>query len=197
MMKPYRERLSKLADDEVLKALEEFEPLPDENDPGWNTEPYPLFDQAAEFLALADEVAERRLTSGIIMLLDRACYGDPGETMRILRHPLEATVAPDWDALVAICIPAARSPRPGTRIWATAELGVLRSPASVEVLMDLLNDPVEWVRGEAVGAVFALSQDHPTEAATFAGQIRRLSESDPSTEVQRQAAQVLDDLQAS
>lgn len=197
MMKPYRERLAKMSDDGVLEALGEFAPLPDETDPGWNTEPYPLFDQAAQFLAIANEVAERKLTSGIIMLLERACFGDPGETMRTLRHPLEATVAPDWDVLADICIEAARSPRPGTRIWATSQLGILRSPAAVDVLKDLLNDPVEWVRGEAVGAVFALSQTHPNEAGAFAGQIRRLSESDPSAEVQRQAAEVLDDLQAS
>ena len=43
-------------------------------------------------VALAHLVAHRRLEAGVGLVLDRMCFGDPGETMRDLRHSLEATV---------------------------------------------------------------------------------------------------------
>lgn len=95
------------SDAEVLAELATIAPMPDEEDPAWDQDA--IWQEAYRFLALADVAAVRRLKPAIRLLLDRACYGDPGEMLRGLRHAFEAIVKPDWTELADICLGAAPS----------------------------------------------------------------------------------------
>src|SRR5438477_2682876 len=77
--------LSDLCDSQIIAKLESIPALADEDDPIWNDKEY-WRDTAEVFLALSDISAKRRLRPSIRLLLERACYGDPGEIMRGLRH---------------------------------------------------------------------------------------------------------------
>lgn len=124
----------------VVEALAALPALADESDPCWNDESY-WHDVAYPFLALADVSAQRRLEPAVRMLLDRACYGDPGEIMRGLRHSLEAITAHDWDRLAVLCIDAAQSDRLGTQLWALDQLAVLEDPRARPVFERALTSP--------------------------------------------------------
>jgi hypothetical protein len=138
---------SSSSDLEVLAALTELPPLADENDECWRTEDY--WERIAyRYLALADVASERRLRPAIPLLLDRACYGDPGETMRGLRHRLEAIVDPDWTALADYCLAAARSDRPGTRLWAIDQLMLIEDPRAEPVFQHAIQSEspeIVWI----------------------------------------------------
>lgn len=107
------------SDQEILDELAAFRPLVDEDDPSWDWE------LAYRYVALGDVAAQRRLQPAVRLLLDRACFGDPGELMRGLRHTLEAIMNPDWAALAEICIDAACEGRRGTTLRAVDQLLVL------------------------------------------------------------------------
>ncbi len=84
------------------------------------------------------------VTPAIRLLLDRACYGDPGEMFRGLRHALEAIVNPRWSELADIGLEAARSERVGTRLWAIAQLAVLEDERARPVFEESIrSDPHE------------------------------------------------------
>lgn len=132
-------------DQEVLAALRALPPLSDEDDPCWRDQGYWMA-VAYPYLALADVVAVRRLRPAIELLLERACFGDPGEIMRGLRHNLEAIVDPEWNVLADLCLAAARSTRRGTRLWAIDELVVLDDPRAAPVFEEAARDESEAVR---------------------------------------------------
>ena len=116
-----------LSDDEFLARLEALPALADEDDPSWNEDEY--WERVAyPYLAFADVAAERKLRRAVRPLLERACYGDPGEIMRGLRHPLEAIFNPDWAGLANEYLAVARSERLGARMWAIAGLAVVDDP---------------------------------------------------------------------
>lgn len=135
----------RLTDKKMLAELEAIPSLADENDPShasdeyWNNVVYP-------YLALWNLCAERKLERAIPLMLDRACFGDPGEIMRNLCHALEAIVAPNWSKLTGYCIAALKSPRPGTRFWAADELARLRDPSALPALQAAAQDSVQDVR---------------------------------------------------
>jgi hypothetical protein len=135
-------------DDEVLAELASLTPLADETDPCWDNDVY-WHQSGYLYVALADIAAVRRLRPAIKMLLDRACYGDPGEIMRGLRHSLEAIVNPDWTLLADICLGAAQSPRLGTRLWAIHQLTVLEDPRAKPIFEEAIAKGREDVRNEA------------------------------------------------
>jgi HEAT repeat protein len=143
---------SGLSDDEVLAELAAIRPLADENDPCWEDEGY-WHRVAYPYLALWNIAAERRLRAAVPLILDRACFGDPGEIMRDLCHALEAIVQPDWPELTGPCVAALGSPRPGTRLWAAGQLGRLRDPAALPALERAARDEVAEVRDWAAAAV--------------------------------------------
>jgi hypothetical protein len=130
---------SALSDSAILRELEELAPLRDETDPIWRTSDY-WSNEAYRFVALADLVGMRRLRAGVRLLLERACFGDPGEMMRGLRHPCEAAFNPDWAGLAAVCMPLATSARPGTRLWAIDQLTILEDLSVGAVFQRALSD---------------------------------------------------------
>ena len=125
--------LSLLTDAQIVSKLENAPALADEDDPVWDTEDY-WRTTAEVYLALSDISAQRRLRPSVRLLLERACFGDPGEIMRGLRHRLEAIVAPDWICLADICLDLARSPRNGTRLWAIDQLAILEDPRAKSLI---------------------------------------------------------------
>ena len=141
-----------LSDAEVLAELAAIPPLADGSDSCWNDRSY-WHNVAYPYLALWDVAAKRKLRAAIPLILDRACFGDPGEIMRNLCHTIEAIVDPDWKALTAPCIDALSSPRPGTRFWAASELGRLRDPAAIPALEQAADDVVPEVRQEIESAL--------------------------------------------
>src|SRR5579864_3910818 len=135
----------RLSDQEVLAEFSAIPPLADEDDPCWSEEEY-WQRVAYPYLALWNIAAERRLSAAIPLMLDRACFGDPGEIMRNLCHTLETIVNPDWSALTGACVVALKSPRAGTRLWAAHELQRVRDPSALPALLAAETDEVKWVR---------------------------------------------------
>ena len=145
-----------VSDKEILAELEALAGLPDEDTLAWEEDQ--TWYHTYRYIALGDVAARRKLRAAIPLLLERACYGDPGEMMRGLRHTLETIVAPEWDVLVQACVRAAAMPLPGARLWAVAELGVLRDMESLPVLLAALADPARKVRLQASSALYMLCQ---------------------------------------
>jgi hypothetical protein len=135
------------SDAEVLAELAAFPPLPDENDPAWKKDA--TWQEAMRFVALADVAAARRLKPAIRLLLDRACYGDPGEMFRGLRHASEAIVSPRWSELVDICLEAATSQRLGTRLWAIDELTILEDERARPIFEESMRTDPKEIRSVA------------------------------------------------
>jgi hypothetical protein len=139
------------SDADILAELAALPPFPDEDDPAW--ERAATWQMAEQFFALAQVAATRRLKPAIRLLLDRACYGDPGEMFRGLRHACEAIVDPRWSELADICLEAATSPRLGTRLWAIAQLTVLEDERARSIFEESTrNDPQE-IRWRAEGGL--------------------------------------------
>ena len=126
------------ADSAILDELRTLEPLPDEDDERWNQDE--TWSRAYLLIALADLLAARRLETGVGLVLDKMCLGDPGETMRGLRHSLEAAASPNWSRLAEACVARCSSERAGTRYWAVDELGVLRDPATLPTILQVFDD---------------------------------------------------------
>lgn len=143
---------SKLSDAGVIEALASIPSLADERDPRWQATEY-WNAVAYPYIALWEVAAARQLRAAIPLILDRACFGDPGEIMRNICHALEAIVKPDWNALVHPCIEALASPRAGTRLWAAFELMRLRDPSAIPALEQAIRDEVPEVRERAVAAL--------------------------------------------
>jgi HEAT repeats len=154
----YRERLNHQEQD-ILKELSELPILPDEEDEAWNDDQ--TWRQAYLYVALADVAAQRKLTSAVVPLLEKASYGDPGEMMRGLRNQLEAIVAPDWKKLAHICSSLSKHPQKGTRLWSVHQLGILQEPEVLDYLTDALSDPADLVRVEACYSLVMLCQSNP------------------------------------
>jgi hypothetical protein len=143
---------TRLSDKKVLAELTAVPPLADEDDPCWAGEEY-WHQVAYPYLALWNVAAERRLRAAIPLILERACFGDPGEIMRNLCHALEAIVNPNWSELTGPCVAALKSPRAGTRLWAAHQLQRLRDPAATPALEEAAQDEVEAVRESAEAAL--------------------------------------------
>lgn len=152
--------LGRLSDAQLIAKLQAFPPLPDEDDPNWAERDYWL-STASVYVALSEVCAGRRLRPSISLLLDRACYGDPGEIMRRLRHSLEAIVVPDWTYLADICLERARSPRKGTRLWAIDQLIVLDDPRARSVFENEIAAGVPLISEVAAIGLQRLTGDIP------------------------------------
>ncbi len=151
------EQRRNLSDEAILNELTQLPVLPDEDDPLWNDRAT-WEKHAYVYLALADIAAERRLRVAVSLLLERACYGDPGEIMRGLRHDLEHIVNPEWSALADICTENMKSPNRGARLWSVDELGVIRDPRSLPMLISMLDDLDNGVRARACRSLALLCQ---------------------------------------
>lgn len=145
------------SDDEILAELKSLPVLPDE-DLLMQGDDERAWRHIYLFVALADQAAERRLRPALALLLERASYGDPGETMRGLCHALEAIVNPDWDLLTDVCIQAAACAQRGARLWAVHELGRLQDERARQSLVDALSDPAGQVRDAAQSSLEMLDR---------------------------------------
>lgn len=157
-------------DEEILAELATLPVLPDEEDSAWKSEE--IYEKVFLYLALADQIRQRRLREGVSLLLKRASYGDPGEMMRGLRHTFEAAFSPDWAALADVCMEAAKYPERGARLWAVEELARLRDPRSMSILAEALTDTAKIVCMEAADGLRNLAVQHPE----FQEQVHRLLE---------------------
>lgn len=151
------QELSKLSDAQIIAKLASVPALADEDDPVWNNEEYWRM-RAEIYVALSDISAERRLRSSIPLLLERACYGDPGEIMRGLRHRLEAIVSPDWACLADICLDLAGSPRKGTRLWAINQLATLEDPRAKPLFKRAIETESPLISEAAAGGLERLAR---------------------------------------
>lgn len=189
---PHNRRLSTMSDDEIIAELASLEPLPHETDPRWHEPPFELFQHAGQLVALAGQIGERTLVQGIGLVLDKACLGDPGEMMRVLRHPLEAACRGDWDRLTKICAERSTSPRAGTRLWATSELALLRDSRVVEAIRARLEDVEPLVQEEAVRAAVGIALSHPDAALELRSDLAALAESASHSPVREAALSAME-----
>jgi hypothetical protein len=113
---------------------------------------------AEVYVALSDICAKRRLQASMPLLLERACYGDPGEIMRGLRHCLEAIVSPDWACLADICLDLAGSPRKGTRLWAINQLATLEDHRAKSLFERAIETEPSWISEAAAGGLERLAR---------------------------------------
>lgn len=137
--------MSSASDNEVLAALAAMEPLPDEYASAWDEESF-WTNVAYRFLGLAKVAGQRKLRPAIRLILERASYGDPGESMRSLRHVFEEICNPDWVSLANEYFALARAKRLGTRLWAIASLTVVDDPRAVPVFEASLKEDPEDIR---------------------------------------------------
>lgn len=152
---------------EVLANLAAVEPLPDESDPRWDDDSFWVA-VAYRFLGLGEVAAIRKLRPAVRLMLERACYGDPGETMRGLRHTFEAIYKPDWKSLADEYLALARAPQLGTRLWAIDSLIVLDDPRAIPVFeASVREDPPDIHRRAKIGLKRLLQ---PGEIAAEAAQ---------------------------
>jgi hypothetical protein len=172
------------SDASVLGELAAFAPLPDEASPAWADDA--TWARAYLFVALSDVCALRRLRRAVALLLERACYGDPGEMMRGLRHACEAIFDPDWADLAALCIERTASPRAGTRLWAMSQLAVLRDSAALPAIIVALRDPTGGspnglsVQGAAARALEMLCRQHSHLAPRAVAALRARADESPN-----------------
>jgi len=133
------------SDEEILTAIRLLPELLDETAPEWASEEY--WNSAVfPFMALSDIAGERKLLPAIRLLLDRACFGDPGEFMRGLRHSFERIVNPNWSVLADICITASVSQRLGTKLWALNQLAILDDARAKPIFELAVNDGPDEIR---------------------------------------------------
>ena len=183
------------SDEEILAELRALPVLPDEDDPAWEDE-RTWREHADLFIALADQARVRRLQPAIPLLLERACYGDPGEIMRGLRHQLEAIVKPDWAVLADICMQAATYPQPGARLWAVRELGVLRDARALDALITALADEADEVRLMACSSLEMVCQTNPACRATVIQALQRYVQERPNEYEQRTAHEAIAEIES-
>lgn len=162
------------SDAEILSELRALEPLPPEGAEDWALDA--TWNRACLLVALGDVVAVRRLREGVAEILNCMCLGDPGESMRGMRHSIEAAVDHDWAFLARACVDGSRSDRAGTRFWATDELGILRDVATLDTMIALLDDPEPEVSRQACSSLVMLVQHHPELIQRVAGELHALSE---------------------
>lgn len=156
------------SDEDILNELEAIATLPDaeilETAPWYRQESNHIADDSdwykvALFLALSGHIAERKLLSGVPLLLQKSCYGDPGETMRGLCHALEGAARDDMNALIPICRNALSFPEPGARLWAAFELMRFRDKDSIPLLEKLASDdPAPLVREQAEWSIERITE---------------------------------------
>jgi hypothetical protein len=154
-----RERSGR-TDQQILDELQALPPLADEDDADWK-EPSYWTRVAYPYLALAQIAGERRLRAAVRPLLDHACFGDPGEIMRDLRHVLEAIMNPDWRALADMCIDAAQSDRRGTVLWAVDQLLALDDERARPLLQALAGSEHDEIGARAQSALRRLDKRWP------------------------------------
>jgi hypothetical protein len=140
--------MANASDERVLAELAAVEPLPDESDSRWDDDAFWLT-VAYRFLGLGKVAASRGLRPAVRLMLERACYGDPGETMRGLRHTFEAIYKPDWKSLADEYLPLARSPRLGTRLWAIDGLIGLDDARAIPVFEASVREDPQEIRWRA------------------------------------------------
>jgi hypothetical protein len=136
------------SDEKVLADLAAVEPLPDECDSRWSDDAF-WSTVAYRFLGLAEVAALRKLRPAVHLILERACYGDPGATMRGLRHTFEAIYTPDWKSLADEYLALARAPRLGTRLWAIDSLTVVDDPRAIPAFEESVREDPEKIRWRA------------------------------------------------
>jgi hypothetical protein len=177
-------------DEAILAELAALPVLPAENDPAWEDE-RTWYELADRFTALADVAAHRRLYAAIPLLLERASYGDPGEMMRGLRHCLEAIVNPDWHRLTDSCIQIATASQPGARLWSLDELGILRDPRALPIVIGALDDVADEVRTVACRSLAMICQRDATSRAVAIQALKQYLERHPYSIDQRAGQEAL------
>jgi hypothetical protein len=148
---------------ELLDEMASWEPLPDEDDPRWETDDATsgVWAQLSRLLAAAGAAGAQRWRRVAIEVFRHAASWDVHGAMLDLRHGPEQAFLDDGSAFARSLEPLTRSSRAGTRLWVARELGVLREVSSLPHLLQLLPDPSDDVAGQAQDSIDMLAQRHP------------------------------------
>jgi hypothetical protein len=163
---------SNWSDEAILAEIEALPVLPDEyneqsdiplDDSHWLE---PETDRLlTRYLALVDIVRNRKLRTGVPLLMERASYGDMGETMRGVWGALSSVFGPDEATWNDLCFQMAQSPHRGVRLWMMQEIGCIDDARSLSVLINGLHDPSPRMREWAIGWIGILCKNMPQTRA--------------------------------
>jgi hypothetical protein len=153
---------------ELLDAMATWEPLPDEDDPRWESE-----SDDGGVWAASDRLRDAADASGAngwrevaVRVFEHASDWDLHGAMQGIRHgPERAFTGQDGEREFAKRLgPLTQHDRAGTRLWVARELGILRQLSSLPQLVSLLDDPHPSVAAEARSSIEMLAQRHPEAA---------------------------------
>jgi hypothetical protein len=147
----------------LLDALDRWMPLPDENDPRWDSDQDAWAD-AERLIAAADEAGEHLSRRAAVKVFEHAAAWDLHGMMQSIRHGPERAF-PDSDLgsqeFATMLEPLTTHDRDGTRWWVVRELGILRQLSSLPYLLARVRDENPNVAEEALASIEMLGQVHP------------------------------------
>jgi hypothetical protein len=161
------------ADADILAELMAVAPVVDEADPVWTTGRYwtsNAWKNANVFEALIDIATARQLKPAVAIAFTKTCLGNPRGLMSALHYNLAHIVGDDWTYLQDAALEAARSSRPGSRLWGIEELiwGQIHSydyPPAREVFLSVVQSGPEALQ-DRVQNVLDMMDDRAREKAS-------------------------------
>lgn len=190
------EQFRTLNDQALIEMLSALPVLPDEDDLIWNEDAI-WIEHANIYSALLDVASERKLIETIPLFLERACYGDPHEMMRSIRHSFEQMVKPDWDVLSQICLKLlAQNPPAGARLWTITQLSILEESSTLDPVFQALTDPAPLVREAAIAWLWRIADTNPSHRPRAIQALEQAIASYDDQREQRSALAELEEIKA-
>jgi hypothetical protein len=106
-------------------------------------------------------VQDRKMRPGVPLLMERASYGDMGETMRGVWGALRSVFDSHDTTWNDLCFQMAQSPHRGVRLWMMQEISCIANERSLAALINGLRDPAPLVREWAVSWIKSLCENLP------------------------------------
>lgn len=111
------------------------------------------------YLALVAIVRDRKLRAGVPLLMERASYGDMGESMRRVWGSLSSVFDSDRATWNDLCFRMVQSPHRGVRLWMIQEISCIADERSLSVIINGLHDPAPMIREWAIDWIETLCEE--------------------------------------
>lgn len=177
--------------EQILEELRSLPVLADESyyHNGEQDDQYERMTQALyTYLAILAEAKTRHLVDAIPLLLERASYGDFGETMRGLPKALFRIANIDGLAQERVrpfAVAALQSSNPGARLWAITTLYYSKESTGTNLLIPLLADQAVIVAAEAANKLSLYAQDFPALRSSILSALKEANAKRPELNTNR------------